>query len=605
MATGTDDGRVRRVPPPAARAAARAALDVFTTGRPGVTAEVMSRTSAVLYLVGALVVVVGVLARPDLQHRGLLLLIAAAGAGAAGAVRSLRLRSRVWHFHLWQGAAATMITAGVALIGADHGWADAWLFAVLAATAVFFFPAPVACVHLAVVLAGLSAALGASGELAVGDLVVVACVLVALAGVVRSLARATETSGIDPLTHLPDRTTTTDHLHRALAPESHTGEPVVLVLLGMDHLQVTNQREGHAAGDEVLRETAAAWRARLGRTGVLGRWGGDQFALVLRGDVDAAWEVVEGLHAAVPPGRTVSAGVVLAEHGDEVQDVVDRAEGALAAAKRSRRGSSHLWTPGLPTVRGLYDALADGSVEVHYQPVVRLSDGVTTGAEALVRWRRGDGFVPPGDFLPQAEASGAVVPLGRHVVERACLDAASWPVPDGGEPLTVAVNASGPELAEPDYAAWVVAALHRAGLPGERLVVEVVEGLLDEHSDVVVANLHALRAAGVRVAVDDFGTGWSSLARLSLLPLDLLKVDRSFVSAVEPGREAPVCAGVIALAHALDLAIVAEGVETEHQAAWLAEQGCEEGQGWLWAPALASGAFADRLRCGSRVQLGA
>jgi diguanylate cyclase len=288
--------------------------------------------------------------------------------------------------------------------------------------------------------------------------------------------------------------------------------------------------------------------------------------------------------------------VVLAELGDEVQDVIDRAEGALAAAKRQRRGSSHLWAPGLPTARGLYEALADGSVEVHYQPVVRLADGATTGAEALVRWRRGDGFVPPGDFLPQAEASGAVVALGRHVVERACHDAASWPVPAGGTPLTVAVNASGAELAEDDYAAWVVAALHRAGLPGQRLVVEVVEGLLDERSATVVANLHALRSAGVRIAVDDFGTGWSSLARLGLLPLDLLKVDRSFVAAVEPGQDAPLCAGVVALAHALDLAVVAEGVETEHQAAWLAARGCEEAQGWLWAPALPTGAFVERLR---------
>lgn len=571
-------------------------LEVFTTSRPGVTAEVINRASAVLYAVGAVTVLVGAVVRPDLQHRGTLVAFAVAGLCAGAVVHATRHRTRVWHFHLSQLLAITMITAGVALIGGRHGWADAWLFAIVAAESVFFFPAAAAAVHLAAVLAGLLLALGAVGGAALGDLLVVGCVLAGLSGAIRFLARATETSGIDPLTRLPDRTATTEHLGRVLAQVQQTGEPAVLVLLGMDHLQATNQREGHAAGDALLRATAAAWRSRLGRRGVLGRWGGDQFALVLPADVDTAWALVEGLHALVPGPRTASAGLVLAELGDEVQDVVDRAEGALAAAKRQRRGSSHLWTPGLPTVRGLYEALADGSVEVHYQPVVRLRDGATTGAEALVRWRRGGGFVPPGDFLPQAEASGAVVQLGRHVLERACLDAASWPVPAGGAPLSVAVNASGPELAEDDYAAWAVAALHRAGLPGHRLVVEVVEGLLDEQSEAVVANLHALRAAGVRIAVDDFGTGWSSLSRLGRLPLDLLKVDRSFVAAVQPGTAAPVCEGVVALAHALDLAVVAEGVETDHQAAWLAQLGCEEGQGWFWAPALPTGAFVERLR---------
>ncbi|TNM68009.1 bifunctional diguanylate cyclase/phosphodiesterase [Streptomyces sp. NP160] len=590
---------MRRVPADLLRGAALEARDVFTTSRPGVTAEVINRTSAVLFVVGAAVVLVGALVRPDLPHRELLVGFAAAGCATGAALHAARRQARVWHFHLTQLLAIGMITTGVVLVGGTHGWADAWLFAVVAAESVFFFPAAAAAVHLVTVLAGVLLALGAAGGAALGDLVVVGCVLAALSGTVRALARATETAGIDPLTRLPDRTATTGHLERALASIQHTGAPVVLVLLGMDHLQTTNQREGHAAGDALLRATAAAWRARLGRVGVLGRWGGDQFALVLHADVDAAWEVVEGLHAAVPEPRTASAGVVLAELGDELQDVIDRAEGALAAAKRQRRGSSHLWTPGLPTVRGLYEALADGSVEVHYQPVVRLSDGVTTGAEALVRWRRGDGFVPPADFLPQAEASGAVVQLGRYVLERACRDAASWPQPPGAAPLTVAVNASGPELAEDDYAAWVVSALHRSGLPGERLVVEVVEGLLDEQSDAVVANLHALRAAGVRIAVDDFGTGWSSLARLGRLPLDLLKVDRSFVADVEPGKEALLCAGVVALAHALDLAIVAEGVETEHQAAWLAALGCEEGQGWLWAPALTSSAFSERLGDGA------
>lgn len=554
----------------------------------------MNRTTVALYLSGAGVVLVGYLLRPGLTHGELAPAFIGGCVLAAAGVHALRRRMRVWHYHLTHLSGVIVITVGVSSAGPD-GWADAWIFALVAVEAVFFFPAAVAAAHVALIVAGLSLALGSSGSLEPGGVAMVASVVVALAVAVRALARAAEVSGIDPLTLLPDRTTTTERLERALEAAQRGGPPLVLALFGVDHLQSTNQRAGHAAGDALLRATAVAWRGLLPRGAVLGRWGGDQYALLVRAEAGAARQLVAQLHAAVPEGHSASSGVVIAEVGDEVRDLVDRAEGALAAAKRHQRGSSHLWTPGLPTVRGLYAALEDGSVEVHYQPVVRLLDGRTTGAEALVRWRRGDSYVPPGDFLPQAEASGAVVQLGRHVLQRACIDAASWPVPADGVPLTVAVNASGPELEEPDYAAWVVAALHRAGLPSRRLVVEVLEGQLDEHSPAVVDNLHALRAAGVRIAVDDFGTGWSGLARLSSLPLDVLKVDRSFVTAVEEGHEAPLCAGVIALAHALDLTIVAEGVETPHQASWLGEHGCEEGQGWLWAPALPTGAFAKRL----------
>jgi len=576
---------------------ARAVRHEAVTPREGASVEVMRRASVALYLVGAAVTGAGLLLRGDLPRPGAVWGFAVGAAAAAGAIHALRHRmTAVWHFHVTQLVALLAIGAGLHLYGpGTHAAADSWLMVLPVVSSAFYFSGRAHAAHAAVAAAVLVAALASTGS-SVDDVLAGGVVVVVVAVLVRLLARASEGAGRDPLTRLPDRTSTTAKLSRSLDQAVRGGDPVVFAVLGLDRFTAVNDTRGHAAGDAVLQRLALDWSGVLPRGAVLGRWSGDQFALVVRGDLDAAWDLVQGLRARCPEDLTFSAGVVAAEMDDELEDVVDHADGSLAAAKRAQRGSTHLWAPGTPTGRGFLAALEAGEVEVHYQPVVSLATGRTTGAEALVRWRRASGgFVPPSDFLPHAETSGAVVDLGRFVLRRACADAASWPCPAGPEPLTVAVNASGTELASPDYAAWVVSALHAADLPGHRLVVEVVEGLLDEDSPVVADNLHALRAAGVRLAVDDFGTGWSSLARLGRLPLDVLKIDRSFVTTVAPGSDAALCAGVVALAQALDMSVVAEGVETEHQAAWLRERGCEEAQGWLWAPALPASDFTERL----------
>ncbi|TXR52301.1 putative bifunctional diguanylate cyclase/phosphodiesterase [Quadrisphaera setariae] len=581
-----------------AAASARRLLRGAAALRPGVTRETLRATTCVSYASAAVLVLLGLAVEPSSSWRSDPQGVLALGALAVAlAVALLGRRMPPWSYNATMVAGTAAIAAGVALsAGTGRAPSLAWLFAIAVVEAVYFFPLPVACLHVALVLSALVAS--AAGAVGVGfaDLVLVGGSLLVVAVLVHLVTAASAAAGVDLLTGLLDRAGTTRRMARAVALESARLDGLVLALVGLDGFARVNEVRGHAEGDALLRATAQRWRARLPEDVLLGRWSGDQFAVLVRGCTDQAWDLVQELRCDLPGGLRCSAGVAVLELGDELEDLVDHAEGALAAAKRDGGGEVRLWALGTPTTRGLLQALERGDVHVHYQPVVDLRTGTTTGAEALVRWTREDGStVMPGDFLPQAEASGAVVQLGRHVVERACADAASWPVLPGRAALTVAVNASGPELAEADYATWVVAALHRAGLPGERLVVEVVEGVLDERSPVVAGNLHALRAAGVRIAVDDFGTGWSSMARLGQLPLDLLKVDRSFVAAVEPGREAPVCAGVIALAHALDLTIVAEGVETAHQAAWLAAQGCEEGQGWWWAPALPTGAFVARL----------
>lgn len=579
------------------RRASDAVRHELVTAREGASVEVMNRASVGLYLVGAAVTTTGLVLRDDLPHRAGVAALAVGAVLAAAGLHALRRRLvAVWHFHVTQVAALLAIGAGLHLYGpGTHAMADSWLVVLPVVSSAFYFTGRAHAAHAVTAVVVLGAALLSSGSSPV-DVMTCSVVVVVVAVLVRMLARASEAAGLDPLTRLPDRTSTTTRLARALDQAARGGDPVVFAVVGLDRFTAVNDTRGHAAGDALLRDLAQQWTRSLPSGAALGRWSGDQFALLVRHDVDAAWSLLERLRASCPEGIGFSAGVVAAEGLDDLEDVVDHADGSLAAAKREQRGTSHLWVVGTPTGRGFLAALDAGEVEVHYQPVVSLASGRTTGAEALVRWRRADGgFVPPADFLPHAETSGAVVDLGRFVLQRACADAAAWPCPAGGEPLTVAVNASGAELSHPDYAAWVVAALHAARLPGQHLVVEVVEGMLDEASPVVADNLHALRAAGVRLAVDDFGTGWSSLARLGALPLDVLKVDRSFVTTVAPGSDAALCAGVVALAQALDLSIVAEGVETEHQAAWLRERGCEEAQGWLWAPALPDAAFTQRI----------
>jgi EAL domain-containing protein (putative c-di-GMP-specific phosphodiesterase class I) len=326
--------------------------------------------------------------------------------------------------------------------------------------------------------------------------------------------------------------------------------------------------------------------------GVFGRWGGDEFALLVptRSAADVA-ALVEGIRAQLPAGRTMSAGVAIWPAGQELSTVVQRADQALYDVKRSLRGVTQVFDQAGQGL--LAQAMADGELEVHYQPVVALDDESTIGAEALVRWRRpGLGLLSPAEFLAEAESSGDIIELGHWVLRQACAAAAGWPALPDGRLRTVAVNASGRELAEPGYATRVMAALAAAGLPARALVVEITEGVLDLNSSTVLDSLHDLRAAGVRLAIDDFGTGYSSLSRLGRLPVDILKIDRSFVTEIEDASSvAPLVTSVLALASSMGLRVIAEGVEQPAQARWLRDHGCPEGQGFLWSRAVPEAEF--------------
>ncbi|MGY2052876.1 EAL domain-containing protein [Methylobacterium sp. JK268] len=414
-------------------------------------------------------------------------------------------------------------------------------------------------------------------------------------------ARIVHMARHDALTGLPNRVQLQEALNEALAQAPAAG-PAAVFCLDLDRFKAVNDALGHAAGDLLLRQVtarlgAAMRRRAAGGTALLARLGGDEFALVLQpADRASAADLAEALIAAV--GRDfdldgkranvgLSIGIALdAGTGAGPEDLLRSADMALYSAKGEGRGVHRFFEPGMDAALqerravelALRAALAPPQFELHFQPVVTLATGAVAGFEALVRWRHPDrGLVPPGAFIRVAEETGLILPLGEWVLREACRAAASWPAP-----LRVAVNLSPVQVRDAGLARTVEAILDEAGLDAARLELEITEGALLQEGETALAVLHRLRQRGVRVAMDDFGTGFSSLKSLRAFPFDRIKVDRSFVAdlTVRPDAAAIVRA-VAGLGADLGIATTAEGVETRDQLALLREAGCTEVQGFL------------------------
>ncbi|WP_432978548.1 putative bifunctional diguanylate cyclase/phosphodiesterase [Dactylosporangium sp. CA-233914] len=402
----------------------------------------------------------------------------------------------------------------------------------------------------------------------------------------RGLERALrERATRDPVTGLANRALLTAVLH-GVRPG------LTVVLLDLDGFKELNDELGHQAGDALLVQVARRLRAALPDADLLARLGDDEFAALWRGPApaDAAERALARLRPAYEvEGRTVyltgSAGVVVADKQRTSAEVLRDADLALEAAKSGGKDRIVRFDAGLRTAvdrqrelaAGLRRALDGGELEVHYQPVVRLADGRITAVEALLRWfPPGGEAIPPGVFIPVAEATGLIVPLGWWVLERACERAREWHERDG---VGLTVNVAAHQLREPDFVERVRGALAGSGLPPSALVLEVTESTLVADAD-STARLEQLRADGVRVAIDDFGTGYSSLAYLVHLPVDVLKIDRTFLATAV---DTTLMRAILQLAGGLGLQTVAEGVETEEQAATLRALGCEHAQGFLYS----------------------
>lgn len=427
----------------------------------------------------------------------------------------------------------------------------------------------------------------------------------------------------DPLTGLPNRVEFRRRLEAALAAARRDGTRLAVMLLDFDGFKEINDQFGHAVGDELLVAVARRLRDALEAGATVARLGGDEFTIIVEEDggqtADAASQSLIRAMAEPFPlagGRhrlTVSIGVVgHPAQGDGADDLLRKADMAMYRAKERGGSTVCRYDPAMTDaaaertrLRGLLaGALERGEFHLAYQPLVEAVGGRPVGVEALLRWQPpGDAApVPPSVFIPLCEASGLILPIGRWVLETACRQIRSW-ADGGGPPLEIAVNVSPRQLRDPALLEDVRAVLETTGIDPALLVLEVTEGLLIEDMEYSRHVLTGLKRLGVRLALDDFGTGYSSLSYLNSLPFDVLKMDGSFTRNLgaadldNAGGQA-VARAIIGLARSLSMTLVAEGVETPAQHAWLAANGCRLIQGYLIGrpePAPSAAALIGRL----------
>ena len=415
----------------------------------------------------------------------------------------------------------------------------------------------------------------------------------------------------DPLTDLANRSLFLYQVGHALARGARTQHPVTVLFLDLDNFKTVNDSLGHAAGDRLLVEAARRLVSCVRDTDLIARLGGDEFAVLVEDthDVAEVLAVADRVAAAVAKpfnlgGKEVfvsaSIGVARTSAGENSDELVRNADVAMYEAKSRGKGQHVLFEPQMHAAaleRLVVEADLRGAIErdefmLEYQPIVLLETGEIVGAEALVRWCcRERGTVPPGLFIPIAEETGLIVQIGRWVLRHACRTAPAWEK-ERGIPMRITVNLSGRQLQEPGIVDEVRLALEESGLEPSCLVLEITESMLMRNTDLSMKRLTDLKLLGVSLAIDDFGTGYSSLSYLQRYPIDILKIDKAFVDALDKGGEGPVLASaIVALGETLRMNTVAEGIETDAQRSQLLQLGCELGQGFLFAPPLGPEAF--------------
>ncbi len=420
----------------------------------------------------------------------------------------------------------------------------------------------------------------------------------------------------DLLTGLPNRTLFFDLLGQAVQQASVEKTRLAVLFMDLDRFKYVNDNLGHDVGDRLLVAVAQRVRRVVRSVDALARLGGDEFTVVLS-DIDgpapaaaAAQNICRVLAAPFQiDGHdifvTSSVGIAMYPHdGLDVPTLVKHADSAMYRAKKTNAGFQFYEASMENTISehvrlesDLRRALENSELEVYYQPQARLGDQRIIGMEALVRWNHATrGMVPPNDFIPLAEETGLINPMGEFVLRTACAQLRNW-LDDGLPSMRVAVNLSVRQLLQKNFADTVEAALYDTGLPPHLLELEITESTLMEHASDTLQALHRLRALGVRLSIDDFGTGYSSLSYLKRFPVDIIKIDRSFVRDVpQDADDAAIIAGIIALAHSLRLEVVAEGVETQAQLDYLKEQFCDLLQGYYLSAAVPAPEFAQLVR---------
>ena len=415
----------------------------------------------------------------------------------------------------------------------------------------------------------------------------------------------------DPLTRLPNRQLLLDRLQRALSDHDRPHEGA-LMFIDLDNFKVLNDTLGHQKGDQLLQQVAERLRSCVARGDTVARLGGDEFVILLENNGHKPLEPAAGARIVserilaklgepyVLSGHlhhsTCSIGVTLFGRAPwSVSELLKQADLAMYQAKNAGRNTVRFFDPEMQAVvtanatlaTDLRQAWREGQFLIDYQPQVG-ADGRMTGVEALLRWRHPNReMVPPAHFIPTAEETSLIIPIGRWVLEQACAQLAEWARNPQRSHLSIAVNVSVRQFRDPDFVDQVMTAIANSGIAPHKLKLELTESLLADGIEVTVAKMGSLKAMGVTLSLDDFGMGYSSLSYLKRLPLDQLKIDREFVKDIlTDANDAAIARTIVGLAQSLGLGVIAEGVETQAQRAFLAQQGCYEYQGYLFCKPL-------------------
>ncbi|QBE62067.1 bifunctional diguanylate cyclase/phosphodiesterase [Pseudoduganella lutea] len=428
----------------------------------------------------------------------------------------------------------------------------------------------------------------------------------------------------DALTGLPNRILLQDRLAQAVAYANRGGRRMWVLLIDLDRFKFVNDTLGHKAGDHLLRTIAGRLRAAVRETDTVARLSGDEFVAILSEHADEALapEIIDRIMAALAQPMTldgkefcVTCSIGVASYpadGTPADHLIEHADIAMYAAKKLGRnrwqfyhGAMNEETRERLRIEGaLRNALERGEFVLHYQPQVDLASGRIVGMEALLRWQHPElGMVPPQRFIGLAEETGLIVPIGAWVLRTACAQAKAWNdawAPGGLPPLRVAVNLSARQFAQPDLVPSIAQVLADTGLPAACLDLELTESLFVDDVAQAVEVLHQLKALGVALSIDDFGTGYSSFSYLRRFPIDVLKIDRSFVADIaSDADEAAIVVSIIALARNLKLRVIAEGVESLAQLEFLRAHGCDEMQGYYFSRPLPAEEFERMIQSGS------
>jgi diguanylate cyclase (GGDEF)-like protein/PAS domain S-box-containing protein len=428
----------------------------------------------------------------------------------------------------------------------------------------------------------------------------------------------------DALTGLANRGLLRDRLGQAISYAHRYDHPIWALFVDLDRFKFVNDTLGHQAGDILLKEVSNRLQAVVRDTDTVARMGGDEFVLVLpeRSDAGLSTGIVQRIMEAIAQPLTIegheffiscSIGVaVYPADGETAEELIKHADVAMYRAKETGRNNFQFYTPAMNEralerlhIEGdLRNALEREEFTLHYQPQVDLRSGKIVGVEALIRWQHPElGMVSPVRFIGMAEENGLIIPIGAWVIREACLQNKAWQL-SGLEPVRMSVNLSARQFAQQDLVESIANSLREADLAPEYLEIELTESLVMADVDRAIGILRELKALGVKLSIDDFGTGYSSLSYLKRFPIDVLKIDRSFVNdiTIDPD-DAAIVASIISLAHSLRLQVIAEGVETEDQLVYLCEHDCDQMQGYFFSRPVTADAITSMLKDGKRLRI--